>query len=150
MSEPSSPRRWQSTSPAAPQSDGSARRAARIARPESAADAVGEPRGPTANPLGARIYRGYRCDAGGAVLTRAKIGTLNKAEARAYLASMRQAPVRGNRQDLIERLTSIFEMNRIDAYRTGDHLSHMYPAVRFSDEIPSLDSEPDSEGYCTS
>ena len=87
--------------------------------------------------------------AGGAVLTRAKIGTLNKAEARAYLASMRQAPVRGNRQDLIERLTSIFEMNRIDAYRTGDHLSHMYPAVRFSDEIPSLDSEPDSEGYST-
>ena len=61
--------------------------------------------------------------AGGTMLTRQNIGKLNKAEARAFLASMRKAPVRGNRPELIARLARIFEANCIDTYRTGDLLS---------------------------
>ena len=68
--------------------------------------------------------------AGGAVLTRAGIGKLNKSEARAYLSSMGKASVRGNQPELIARLTTIFEMNHIDTYRSGDALS-VFPHAHF-------------------
>ena len=67
----------------------------------------------------------------GAVLTRNKIDGLNKAEARAYLSSMK-ATVRGNADELKIRLRQIFDANGIDAFKLGDALvmTDPVPAAR--------------------
>lgn len=60
MSSETPPRAWSSSSPAAPKSNDSARRAARSVRAGARGDSPG-PRS-TANPEGLQEYRGYRCD----------------------------------------------------------------------------------------
>ena len=61
-----------------------------------------------------------RARADGTALSRNEIATLNKAEARAYLATMPKAAIRGNRDELRDRILRIFDVNQIDVYAKGD------------------------------
>lgn len=59
----------------------------------------------------------------GAVLTRLKIADLNKAEARAYLKVMPKVAVRGNIDELKDRLRKVFDANGLDTFQKGDDVT---------------------------